>query len=247
MGDDAAHPAMAAKAIYASRTWQALRRLIKMVHCEEMQRTCRTRAMEARARGADAGVCVCVCACAHRRTRARCLNRRFTGMASTASRHQGTLQLPHSETRTALSQAMLCHCLALPWPTHPRACASRCHADPSSCFSASLRVHIARFFVYSHTPARSQGGSNFDKSDPHPPAYKQPVTAASNLSKSYYFNRDQRRKDLGFPEVFAGDSAKALPAPAAATAAPVVEGPPVPGRPFEWKNSQVSDYATRYL
>ena len=31
MRDDAAHPAMAAKAIYASRTWQALRRLIKMV------------------------------------------------------------------------------------------------------------------------------------------------------------------------------------------------------------------------
>ena len=97
---------------------------------------------------------------------------------------------------------------------------------------------------------RSQGGASHDKDHPLPPAYKPPVTAASNLSKNYYFTRDARRNDLHFPEVFTPDNAKLLPPTGGETAVATpaaAQLPPVPGSPVHLKHSNDSEYVTRYL
>jgi hypothetical protein len=141
-----------------------------------------------------------------------------------------------------------------PWPVPLPVARVRVHACASLCVCLSCVAALADSFGAGY---RSQGGTSFDRAAPQPPAYKPPVTAASNLSKNYYYGRDARRADLGVPEVFGNDTAaRALPAPAAAAAtttpapsahAPTAPGPPVPGRPFEWKHSPVSDYPTRFM
>ena len=128
-----------------------------------------------------------------------------------------------------------------PAPGYARA---RARAPCVEALPPNRRYLQKRARVHTTRRHRSQAGANHSKNAAQPPAYKVPATSASNVSKNYYFNRDQRRSDLGVPQIFSSDATPAL-AGAAPAAAPA--SPPTPGQPFAWKNSPVSDYPTKYL